>query len=128
MHDLGMLMTFAGGLTGAPWPLSRSDRLSLVRLRAGCGRPLGSLVPLIEAVVAPTATVATDRWPACNQLERDGFRHERHVCKGPRDGVSHPVLNAVHLLISSLKTWLRGRFHGASRTYLPAYVAEFMYR
>ena len=50
------------------------------------------------------------------------------MSKGPRNAPFHPVLDGVHLMISNLKTWLRGRFHGVSRKYLPAYVAEFMYR
>jgi transposase-like protein len=87
-----------------------------------------SLVPFIKETVDLDADVATDGWHAFKQLSRQGYRHERHVCKGPQGSPFHPVLHAVHLLISNLKTWLRGRFHGVSRKYLPAYVAEFMYR
>jgi len=87
-----------------------------------------SLAPFVKENVDLSAIVATDGWHGFNQIERDGYERERHVCKGPRNGTFRPVLNAVHLLISNLKTWLRGRFHGVSRKYLPAYVAEFMYR
>ena len=87
-----------------------------------------SLAPFVVENVDPDATVATDGWPGFNEIERLGYRRERHVSKGPRNAPFHPVLDGVHLMISNLKTWLRGRFHGVSRKYLPAYVAEFMYR
>ena len=103
-------------------------RLGSARMKVIPDVKTKSLVPFVEESVDPDATVATDGWPAFNELERIGFRHERHVCRGPRNAPFHPVLNAVHLLISNLKTWLRGRFHGVSRKYLPAYVAEFLYR
>jgi len=87
-----------------------------------------SLVPFIVERVDVDATVATDGWAGFNEVERLGYHRERHVSKGPRNGAFHPVLDAVHLMISNLKTWLRGRFHGVSRKYLPTYVGEFMYR
>lgn len=87
-----------------------------------------SLMSFIRKNVHPSATVATDGWDGFNQVAGHFKEHQRHVCVGPRNSPFRPVLNAVHLLISNLKTWLRGRFHGVSRKYLPAYVAEFMYR
>ena len=63
-----------------------------------------------------------------NEIERLGYRRDRHVSKGPRNAAFRPVLDGVHLMIGNLKTWLQGRFHGVSRKYLPAYVAEFVYR
>jgi len=103
-------------------------RLGSARMKVIPDVKTRSLVPFVEESVDPEATVATDGWPAFNELGRIGYHHERHVCKGPQGSPFHPVLHAVHLLISNLKTWLRGRFHGVSRKYLPAYVAEFLYR
>ncbi len=87
-----------------------------------------SLVPFIQQTVDISAVVETDGWRAYEQIARRGYQHEQHVSIGPRGGTFRLVLPAVHLLISNLKTWLRGRFHGVSRKYLPAYLAEFMYR
>ena len=87
-----------------------------------------SLVPFIQQTVDTSSVVATDGWRAFERIARDGYQHEQHVSIGPRGGTFRPVLPAVHLLISNLKTWLRGRFHGVSRKYLPAYLAEFVYR
>ena len=74
------------------------------------------------------------------RLSPSGFGHRRYraaqdqaaaaglVLGGPVNAPFHPVLDGVHLLISNLKTWLRGRFHGVSCEYLQAYVSEFLYR
>jgi len=105
-----------------------SGRLGSARMKVIPDVKAMSLAPFVVENVDPDATVATDGWPGFNEIERLGYRRERHVSKGPRNSPFHPVLDGVHLMISNLKTWLRGRFHGVSRKYLPAYVAEFMYR
>jgi transposase-like protein len=74
-----------------------------------------------------TAVVHTDGFQSYSDLKCMGFTHEKHVSARPT-GRGRPVLPGVHLVFSNLKTWLRGRFHGVSRKYLPAYLAEFAYR
>jgi len=103
-------------------------RLGSARMKVIPDVKTESLVPFVVESVDSDATVATDGWSAFKERERLGYRRERHVCKGPRNASFHPVLDAVHLMISNLKTWLRGRFHGVNRKYLPAYVGEFTYR
>jgi hypothetical protein len=105
-----------------------SGRLGSARMKVIPDVKAGSLAPFVAENIDLGATVATDGWPGYNEIERLGYRRERHVSKGPVNAPFHPVLDGVHLLISNLKTWLRGRFHGVSRKYLPAYVGEFVYR
>ncbi len=105
-----------------------SGRLGSARMKVIPDVKARSLTPFVVENVDPGATVATDGWPGFNEIERLGYRRDRHVSKGPRNAAFRPVLDGVHLMISNLKTWLLGRFHGVSRKYLPAYVAEFMYR
>ncbi|MCP5056080.1 MAG: transposase [bacterium] len=38
------------------------------------------------------------------------------------------ILPWAHVVISNLKTWLRGTFHGVSHKHLRRYLAEFSYR
>jgi transposase-like protein len=73
------------------------------------------------------AIVRTDGFQSYKDLKCLGFKHERQVSARPI-GRGRPVLPGVHLVFSNLKTWLRGRFHGVSPKYLPAYLAEFAYR
>lgn len=103
-------------------------RLGSARMQVIPNVKAKSLVPFVVENVDLDAVVATDGWPAFNKLEQLGFQRERNVSRGSPGAPFHPVLNAVHLLFSNLKTWLRGRFHGVGRRYLPAYVADFMYR
>jgi transposase-like protein len=86
-----------------------------------------TLIPFVRRHVAPEAHVATDGWRGYITLPQRGFSHTREVSRYglPR---LRPVLSGVHGYFSNLKTWLRGRFHGVSPKYLPAYLAEFTYR
>jgi transposase-like protein len=116
------------GIVVAGVEVTKRGPLGSARMRVIPNVQARSLVPFVVENIDPEAIVATDGWPAYNEIERLGYRRNRHVSKGPVNAPFHPVLDGVHLLISNLKTWLRGRFHGVSRKYLPAYVAEFMYR
>ena len=53
--------------------------------------------------------------------------HDARKCGG-LPAVTQEHLPKVHLLISNLKTWLRGTFHGVSDKHLPTYAREFIYR
>jgi transposase-like protein len=108
--------------------VKESGRLGSARMKVIPDVRARSLAPFVAANVDLRATVATDGWPGFNEIERLGYRRDRHVSKGPRNAAFRPVLDGVHLMIGNLKTWLQGRFHGVSRKYLPAYVAEFVYR
>jgi transposase-like protein len=51
------------------------------------------------------------------RLSRYGYRHE-----------IDEDLRLAHLVISNLKTWIRGIFHGVSDKHLQAYLNEFTFR
>jgi transposase-like protein len=106
----------------------RTGRLGDARMAVVQDVKSRSLVPFVQRNVRKDATICTDGWPAYNQLERDGYRRERHVAKGPKGGRFRPVIPGISLLFGNLKTWLKGRFHGVSDKYLATYVAEFTYR
>jgi transposase-like protein len=106
----------------------RRRHLGALRMRAVGDAKKDSLLPFVSQNVERGATVATDGWAAYNALEGMGYRRERHVAYPVRNALPRPILRAVHLVFSNLKTWLRGRFHGVSGKYLPAYLDEFSYR
>jgi len=86
-----------------------------------------TLVPFVKRSVASGSAVMTDGWRGYLALAHEDFDHTREVALY---GLERPrrVLDGVHLFFSNLKTWLRGRFHGVSPRYMPAYLAEFTYR
>ena len=86
-----------------------------------------TLLEFIRASISPGATIATDGWGGYHRLVEAGFVHNPRKCGG-LPAVTDEHLPKVHLLISNLKTWLRGTFHGVSDKHLLVYAREFIYR
>jgi transposase-like protein len=86
-----------------------------------------SLGPFVRgAIDGRTTTVLTDDWCGYWPLTAAGVDHRPSV---QRDGSrAAKILPWVHVVISNLKTWLRGTFHGVSHKHLHRYLAEFRYR
>jgi len=101
---------------------SGSARLAIAKDCSG-----GTLLEFIKASVAPGAAIATDQWGGYKRLTEAGFDHAARKCGG-LPAVTQEHLPKVHLLISNLKTWLRGTFHGVSDKHLSVYAEEFIYR
>lgn len=86
-----------------------------------------SLGPFVRgAIKGAETTVLTDDWSGYWPLAAAGVDHEPTVQGEPANATE--ILPWVHLVISNLKTWLRGTFHGVSHKHLPRYLVEFAYR
>jgi transposase-like protein len=86
------------------------------------------LLPWIVANVEHGSMIHTDGWAGYKGLRSIGYEHEVTLQshKGKKTGDYLPM---VHLIISNLKAWLAGTFHGAVRPHhLPAYLNEFVFR
>ena len=66
-----------------------------------------TLIPFVEKVAEPGATVVTDGWTAYLPLKEAGFRHIIKPKKSEDDLMSH-----VHRVISLVKRWLLGTCQG----------------
>lgn len=82
-----------------------------------------SLHPFIMANVAPTSTIKTDGWSAYPGVP--GYKHEPHVVGNM---AAHIVLPWVHRVVSNLKTWGLGVYHGLRPKHLQSYLDEFVFR
>jgi hypothetical protein len=82
-----------------------------------------SLHPFIKANVAEGATLKTDGWSGYPGVP--GYKHEPHVVGKM---AAHVVLPWVHRVISNLKTWALGVYHGLRRQHLQSYLDEFVFR
>ncbi len=82
-----------------------------------------SLHPFIKASVAPGATLKTDGWSAYPGVP--GYKHDPHVVGKM---AAHIVLPWVHRVVSNLKTWGLGVYHGLRRKHLQSYLDEFVFR
>ena len=84
-----------------------------------------SLVPFVEAAVAPGSTVLTDGWQGYAPLRR-AYDHRPSTVGDPKN--ASKLFPRVHRTCSNLKTWLNGTHHGVSSDHLPHYVDEFVFR
>jgi len=76
-----------------------------------------SLIGFIKDNIEKGSTILTDDFPSYRGLERYGYRHK-----------IEEDLRLAHLVVSNLKTWIRGIFHGVSDKHLQAYLNEFTFR
>lgn len=86
------------------------------------------LLPWVQANVAEGSRILTDGWAGYNGLRSIGYTHER-VLQSHHGKKTGEFLPMVHLIISNLKAWMLGTFHGAVRPkHLPAYLNEYVFR
>jgi transposase-like protein len=80
----------------------------------------------VKSMVAPGARIITDGLGAFGGLGEAGYDHQ------PRPNGSWPEgvdpFPYAHTLVSNLKAWIAGTFHGLGPKYLQAYISEFCYR
>ena len=86
-----------------------------------------SLGPTVRgAIEGANTTVVTDGHAGYFPLGDQGVDHEAHVQGAPER--AGEILPWVHVIISNLKAWMLGTFHGVSPKHLPRYLLEFTYR
>lgn len=87
-----------------------------------------SLLPFVQHVVSPGATVHSDGWSGYRGLSDVGYEHQITVLRSSRDA-AHMVMPGVHRVASLLKRWLLGTHQGAvTSNHLQAYLEEFTFR
>lgn len=101
--------------------------------RVRCGRIRMQVIPnasgsslqkFIVANVQRGTRVWTDGWRGYSFLEGAGYLQEVRTKKDDQDLLPH-----FHRVISNLKTWLLGTYHGGIQgKHLPAYLNEFVFR
>ena len=85
-----------------------------------------TLIPWIESNVAKGSHIVTDGLTSYHSLPRLGDTHATMI---PRKGDPASYLPMPHLVISNLKAWLLGTFHGAvTPKHLQAYLNEYVFR
>jgi len=74
---------------------------------------------------APGSVVRTDGLRAYRCLAKKGFRHKAIVAAGSN---AENLLHWVHILISNVKAFITGTFHGLDAKHIQRYLDEFCYR
>jgi len=106
---------------------SRGDNAGAARLAVIRHASTEELTGFVRGAIEGTkATLYTDAWRAYAALSRQGVAH--HPQLQGRGAQAVKILPWAHTVISNLKTWLRGTFHGVSPKHLQRYLDEFVYR
>jgi len=95
----------------------RGNHAGRVRLRHIEDVGSDTLTEFIRSNIERRSTVVTDEFPSYRGISKYGYRHE-----------IDEDLKLAHLVISNLKTWIKGTFHGVSNKHLQAYLNEFVFR
>jgi hypothetical protein len=90
-------------------------------------RSLESSGPALRgAVEGAKTTFVTDGHKGYLPPQSQAVDHEAHVQATPERAGEIPPW--VHVVISNLKSWLRGTFRGVSHKHLPSYLLELTHR
>ena len=99
-----------------------------IRMRRIPDASAESLVPFVQASVAPGSIVHSDGWLGYLPLESKGYVHEVTFLRGRKKSPSE-LMPRVHQVVSLLKRWLMGTHQGAvSPEHLDYYLDEFTFR
>jgi transposase-like protein len=82
------------------------------------------VVEAAKAMVEPGAVVRTDGLPSYNALKED-YEHQSEVFD-PEKRPEH--LRWLHVIVSNLKAFIAGTYHGLDKKHLQRYFNEFCYR
>ena len=107
----------------------------------GDGKPLFAKMQVVKAVsgkeivrvvstdIAPGQIIKTDGWLAYRAVKDAGYNHKPTVIYGPK-GEGHSVFKWANVIISNVKAFLKGTYHGVSKNgkHLQMYLDEFCYR
>jgi hypothetical protein len=85
-----------------------------------------SLETFILDNIEPGATIATDKWPSYNIIDKEQFRRETTNQSKSSD---HENLYGVNLVTTLIKRLIRGTYHGRFEPkYLQNYLDEYVFR
>jgi ISXO2-like transposase domain len=99
-----------------------------LRLQVIPDRKMDILTGFVKNNVAPKATILSDGWQGYNDILDLGYKHRPLVMAGdPQNAEDH--LPMIHIVISNLKTWIKGTHHGrVEPQHLQAYLNEYVFR
>lgn len=99
-----------------------------VRMRHVPDASRKSLVPFVQAAVAPGSEVITDGWASYGDLAALDYRHTK-VMQAASSAPAHLAMPGAHRVAALLKRWLLGTHQGSFRPeHLQSYLEEFTFR
>ena len=84
-----------------------------------------TIVELAKETITPGTTISTDGLSAYNALSEAGYKHLGEKFD-PKNNPKH--LHWLHVIISNLKAFITGTYHGLDKKHLQSYFDEFSWR
>jgi len=84
-----------------------------------------SLLEFAEKTVMKGSEIRSDGYPSYNKLSKNGYRLVSEVFD-PKEKPEH--MKWLHVIVSNIKTFLLGTYHGIGSEHMQAYLDEFCYR
>jgi len=84
-----------------------------------------TLVDFAQKYIETGATISSDKYRSYQTLAKNGYQHEAKLFN-PAENPDH--LKWLHTVISNVKAFIGGTYHGLDRKHLQAYLDEFCYR
>ena len=103
--------------------LSPEGQPRRIRLAPIADFSAATLEPFVAGVAAPGAHIVTDGWSG-----HAGLPAHRHDARVIGRMAAHVVLKWTHRMVSNLKRWGLGVYHGLRRQHLRRYLDEFVFR
>ena len=106
----------------------KPEGIGRIRLRRVANASGKSLIPFVQDVVEPGATIRTDGWSGYSRLGESGYTHDV-VNLSRSEEMADELLPHVHRVSSLLKRWLLGTHQGrVGEKHLDYYLDEFTFR
>jgi transposase-like protein len=104
----------------------KGKKIGRIRMSHIPNASAATLRAFIKANIEPGTIIHTDGWLGYNQLDKDGYIHQ----KTPSESVGiEELMPKIHLVASLLKRWILGTFQGMCKPkYLNGYLNEFVFR
>jgi len=84
-----------------------------------------TLADVANRIIEDGSTINTDLFKSYNALKGAGFQHEPKEFN-PKDNPDH--LHWLHTIVSNVKAFIAGTYHGLDVKHLQAYLNEYAYR
>lgn len=84
-----------------------------------------TVVKTAQAMAEPGSVIRTDGLPSYRALEKEDYEHQPEVFD-PETRPEH--LRWLHVIVSNLKAFIAGTYHGLDKKHLQRYFNEFCYR
>lgn len=84
-----------------------------------------TIVEAAKAMTEPDSVIRTDGLSSYNALSKEGYEHQAEDFD-PENRPEH--LRWLHVIVSNLKAFIAGTYHGLDKKHLQRYFNEFCYR